>query len=116
VLFVGGGFVSFEFAHIAARAGARPTIIDRGARPLKDFDPDLVELLVARGADVGIDMRPQTTITSIQRTGSAHRVTIETAGSEAEIEADLSFTARGASPSSPRSSSAPPTSPTATGE
>jgi glutathione reductase (NADPH) len=89
VLFVGGGFVSFEFAHITARAGARPMIIDRGLRPLKRFDPDLVNLLVARGADVGIDMRLETTITAIQPTGSAYRVTIETCGSPAVIETDL---------------------------
>src|SRR3546814_10555027 len=75
VLFVGGGFVSFEFAHIAARAGASPVVIDRGVRPLKGFDPDLVELLVARGTDVGIDMRRETTITSIPPIGSAYRVT-----------------------------------------
>ena len=42
VLFIGGGFVSFEFAHIAARAGAKPIVVDRGARPLGSFDPDLV--------------------------------------------------------------------------
>ena len=89
VLFVGGGFVSFEFAHISARAGASPVVIDRGVRPLKSFDPDLVELLVARGADVGIDMRRETTITSIQATGSAYRVTIETSGTQAVIETDL---------------------------
>lgn len=89
VLFVGGGFVSFEFAHIAARAGASPVVIDRGVRPLNRFDPDLVELLVARGADVGIDMRRETTITSIQPTGSAYRVTIETSGTRAELETDL---------------------------
>lgn len=90
VLFVGGGFVSFEFAHICARAGASPVIIDRGTRPLKGFDPDLVDLLVARGVDVGIDMRRETTITSIQATGAAYRVTVvETAGTEATIETDL---------------------------
>ena len=89
VLFVGGGFVSFEFAHIAARAGASAVIVDRGARPLKRFDPDLVDLLVARGADIGIDVRPQTTITSIQTAGSAYRVTIDTAGDQAVIDTDL---------------------------
>ena len=89
VLFVGGGFVSFEFAHIAARAGARPVIVDRGVRPLKRFDPDLVDLLVARGADVGIDMRPQATITSIEAVGSAYRVTLDTAGDQAVMETDL---------------------------
>lgn len=89
VLFVGGGFVSFEFAHIAVRAGARPVIIDRGVRPLKGFDPDLVDLLVGRGSDVGIDMRPETTITDIQPVGSGYRVTIDTAGRPAEIQTDL---------------------------
>ena len=43
ILFVGGGFISFEFAHITARAGSRAVIVDRGERPLKSFDPDLVE-------------------------------------------------------------------------
>ncbi|MFA5564688.1 MAG: NAD(P)/FAD-dependent oxidoreductase [Acidimicrobiia bacterium] len=89
VLFVGGGFVSFEFAHIAARAGTRPVIIDRGVRPLKGFDPDLVDLLVARGSDAGIEVRPETTITGIEPVGSGYRVTLDTAGNPAEIETDL---------------------------
>jgi glutathione reductase (NADPH) len=89
VLFVGGGFVSFEFAHIAARAGARPVIIDRGARPLSRFDPDLVELLVKRGSDAGIEVRPETTVTAVEAVGSGYRVTIDTAGEPGEIETDL---------------------------
>lgn len=89
VLFVGGGFVSFEFAHIAARAGASPVIVDRGVRPLKRFDPDLVDLLTARGANVGIDLRPQTTVTAIQTTGSAYRVTLDAGGNQTVIETDL---------------------------
>ena len=89
VLFLGGGFVSFEFAHIAARAGSRPVIIDRGVRPLKGFDPDLVDLLVKRSADAGIEVRRETTITSIEPLGSGYRVTLDTAGHHAEIETDL---------------------------
>lgn len=89
VLFVGGGFVSFEFAHIAARAGAQIVIVDRGARPLNAFDPDLVELLVKRGSEAGIDMRPKTTIADIEPARSGYRVTLDTAGNPAEIETDL---------------------------
>ncbi|MCB1006186.1 MAG: NAD(P)/FAD-dependent oxidoreductase [Acidimicrobiales bacterium] len=89
VLFVGGGFVSFEFAHIAARAGARAVIIDRGVRPLKAFDPDLVELLVRRSAEAGIEVRSQTTITAIEPASSGYRVTLETAGDPAEVDTDL---------------------------
>src|SRR3546814_11762402 len=39
VISVGGGLVSFEFAHIAARAGARPVVLDRGVRPPTAFPP-----------------------------------------------------------------------------
>ena len=42
IVFIGGGFISFEFAHLAARAGADVTILHRGAHPLEGFDPDLV--------------------------------------------------------------------------
>jgi len=52
--FVGGGYISFEFAHVAARAGAEVTILHRGARPLEGFDPDLVDLLLKRSRELGI--------------------------------------------------------------
>ncbi|HYZ50265.1 MAG TPA: FAD-dependent oxidoreductase, partial [Nitrososphaeraceae archaeon] len=45
IVFVGGGYISFEFAHIAARAGGKVTILHRGNMPLEHFDPDLVNKL-----------------------------------------------------------------------
>lgn len=89
ILFVGGGFVSFEFAHIAARAGSTPTIIDRSPRPLKGFDPDLVELLITRGAAAGIDVRRSTTITGIDKTAAGFQVSVERSGKPETIECDL---------------------------
>lgn len=89
ILFVGGGFISFEFAHIAARAGTRPTIIDHGARPLKGFDPDLVELLVDRGTDAGIETRTGTTVMSVAADGVGYRVTVDRDGHRSVIETDL---------------------------
>lgn len=62
ILFVGGGFVSFEFAHVAARAGAHCTIIDRHPRPLKRFDPMLTETLSAHTEAMGIDMLRNTSL------------------------------------------------------
>lgn len=56
IVFVGGGYVSFEFAHIAARAGAKVTILDRNVRQLTGFDPDLVDLLLKRSRAVGIEI------------------------------------------------------------
>ncbi len=89
VLFIGGGFISFEFAHLAARVGSSTVIIDRGERPLKSFDPDLVELLVHRGREVGVDLRRSTTITAVERDSRGYRVTLERAGDSETIETDL---------------------------
>ena len=89
ILFIGGGFISFEFGHIAARAGTRPTIIDRGARPLKGFDPDLVELLVDRGTEVGIETRTDTTVVSVEANDAGYRVTVDQDGHRSVIETDL---------------------------
>jgi glutathione reductase (NADPH) len=89
VVFVGGGFISFEFAHIVARAGARATIIDRGTRPLKGFDPDLVELLVRRSSDVGIDLHREATVSSVTNSGSTYSINLDTNGEASTIDADL---------------------------
>ncbi len=89
ILFVGGGFISFEFAHLVARAGASPVIVDRGSVPLKSFDPDLVELLIDRGRGVGIDLRRSTTIAGVEPGGRGYRVTLERDGARETIETDL---------------------------
>jgi len=89
ILFVGGGFISFEFAHIAARAGSTAVIVDRGERPLKNFDPDLVELLVERGREVGIDLIRTTTIVAVQPSDGGYQVTLDQDGTRETIETDL---------------------------
>jgi glutathione reductase (NADPH) len=47
IAFVGGGYIAFEFAHMAARAGVGVQVLHRGTRPLEKFDPDLVAQLVS---------------------------------------------------------------------
>ncbi|MBG6226808.1 pyruvate/2-oxoglutarate dehydrogenase complex dihydrolipoamide dehydrogenase (E3) component, partial [Arthrobacter sp. CAN_A2] len=89
IVFVGGGFISFEFAHIAARAGSTPIIIDRGPRPLRAFDADLVELLIGRGSEAGVEVRSRTSITGVSKTGNGYTVHTDTAGTASDIEADL---------------------------
>jgi glutathione reductase (NADPH) len=39
IAFVGGGYIAFEFSHIAARAGAQVQVLHRGNRPLPKFVP-----------------------------------------------------------------------------
>ena len=89
VVFVGGGFISFEFAHVAARAGARVTILHRGERPLELFDPDLVSLLAARTRALGIDLQLGTSVTGIERLGEGFVVHASTGGAVRRVEGAL---------------------------
>ena len=57
ILFIGGVYIAFEFAHVAARVGSEVTIVHRGPRPLELFDPDLVEQLVAKTRELGINVQ-----------------------------------------------------------
>src|SRR5262249_26534057 len=81
VILVGGGYISFEFAHVAARAGARVTILHRGSRPLVEFDPGLVDLLTARTRALGIDVRLKTAARAIEPIGNGrYRVVADETG------------------------------------
>lgn len=53
ILFIGGGYIAAELSRLAARAGAVVTVLQRGPRLLKNFDPDLVEMLLRRYAPCG---------------------------------------------------------------
>ena len=89
IIFIGGGFISFEFAHIAARAGSKVCIVDRGERPLKGFDADLVDKLVKRGGEAGVKVRRRTSLKSIRQDGSSYLVTVETDNQTEDLQADL---------------------------
>ena len=68
IVFIGGGYISFEFAHIAARAGAKKiTILHRSNKPLGQFDPDLVRQLIQSTRELGVDVQLQTEVKGIVR-------------------------------------------------
>jgi glutathione reductase (NADPH) len=89
IVFIGGGFISFEFAHIAARAGVNCVIIDHSDRLLREFDPDLVELLVKRTEQTEIRVQRATTVTGVTPTATGLDVTVEEDGKFFTIGADL---------------------------
>jgi len=73
ITLIGGGYIAFEFAHIAARAGAKVTMLGRG-RPLKAFDPDLVARLVEHTRGLGVDVRLDSPVIGVERSGAEFRV------------------------------------------
>ena len=65
IVMIGGGYIAFEFAHVAARAGANVTIIHQGKRPLEGFDADLVKLLVKAMEAIGIQIILEANVTAV---------------------------------------------------
>ena len=98
MVFVGGGYIAFEFAHVAARAGIEVTILHRGARPLDAFDPDLVDLLVRRTRELGIQVELETEVRGVETL--ADRVIVLGARGEQErrFETDMAVHAAGRVP------------------
>ncbi len=89
IVFVGGGYISCEFASVAARAGAEVGIVHRGARPLQGFDPDLVGQLVEALRELGIDVRLDTAVEGIERRDGALVVRARAGTQASELRADL---------------------------
>jgi glutathione reductase (NADPH) len=82
VAMIGGGYISMEFAHVAARAGAQVRILHQGSRPLEPFDPDLVERLVEATRHLGIDLQVNTEVKAIHKQADRLVVQVETQGEE----------------------------------
>ncbi|MBC8166101.1 MAG: NAD(P)/FAD-dependent oxidoreductase [Bryobacteraceae bacterium] len=95
VVFVGGGYIAFEFAHLAARAGASVTILHRGKSPLGKFDPWLVEMLLADSRRIGIDVRLASAVERVE--GTLGDFTVHIAGG-AKVGAGLVVHAAGRVP------------------
>lgn len=98
VAFVGGGYIAFEFAHVAAGAGAQVSILHRGERPLEGFDPDLVDQLVATTRDLGVDVRLGASVTAVEQRGDGLAVRASTSEGDVEVAADLVVHAAGRVP------------------
>ena len=70
ICFIGGGFISFEFAHFAARLGTakqRLVILEVADRPLGPFDAEMVELLVEASQAEGIEVMSGVEINTIEK-------------------------------------------------
>jgi glutathione reductase (NADPH) len=88
ILFVGAGYISMEFSHVAAMAGARVTVVEALDRVLGGFDKDMANRLVNASEEMGIDVHVSMPVQSIEKEGAEYLVRAGENG-EREFRADL---------------------------
>jgi len=98
ILFIGGGYIAFEFAHVAARTGSQVTVLHRGPRPLALFDPDLVDQLVERTRELGIDVQLETEAIAIEKSAGQLFVRALASGETRTFETEMVVHAAGRVP------------------
>ena len=98
IVLVGGGYIAAEFSHIAARAGAKVIVLQRGERMLKPFDADVVSWLTEKSRDIGIDVRLKTRVERIEKSSDGFVVHAAAEGKAEAFRADLVVHAAGRVP------------------
>lgn len=98
IVLVGGGYIAAEFSHIAARAGAKVTVLEFADRMLTPFDPDIVDLLMTKSRAIGIDIRTGTRVEAVEKSPSGFEVRAVSNDKRHSFEADLVVHAAGRVP------------------
>jgi len=100
IVFIGGGYISFELAHIASRAGASVRIIHRGKTALKNFDQDIVSIMIKSSKESGINIDLETEPIKISKLDNKYEIICldKKSMKEIKLDADLIFHGAGRIP------------------
>ena len=99
VVFIGAGYIGMEFAHMAARAGSKVTVIDSGDSALQEFDQDLVKELIEYSKEMGIELIFKAEVKSITKSKKRYKVSYKKGGKPESVKAHLIFNTAGRIPS-----------------
>lgn len=97
VAFVGAGYIGFEFAHVAQRAGAAVTLLGRG-QPLRPFEPEHVHALVEHTRAIGVDVRLDADVTKVEKRAEGVRIHFATPQGADAVDVELAVHSGGRAP------------------
>lgn len=89
VLFIGGGYISVEFANIANAFGAETTIVQLDSRLVPGFEQEIVEVMTESLKERGVNIMTDSKVNSIEKNGDVYLVNIEAPEGFMKIEVDL---------------------------
>ena len=97
IVFIGGGFIAFELAHVANAAGAQTTIVHRSERVLRKFDGDLADRLTNHMRELGMTIHTECPPVAVRKNGGELTLTAGKNGEHA-FTADMIVNAAGRVP------------------
>ncbi len=95
LLLIGGGYIAFEFGHLAARMGVKVKIIHRGKMPLENFDQDMVKNLITATNLLGIELILDTEVKAVVKENNRLVVHAEAKGKAISFVTSLAAHAAG---------------------
>ena len=98
MIFIGGGYIAFEFAHMAAIYGSKVTILHKDTKPLRKFDQDMVQHVIQSTKNKGIQLVLDTEVTQIEKTENGILVKGKREDQWSEYCADAVFNTSGREP------------------
>ncbi|MAZ72933.1 MAG: pyridine nucleotide-disulfide oxidoreductase [Flavobacteriaceae bacterium] len=98
IIFIGAGYIGMEFAHIAARCGAKVTVIEFAERPLLPFEADIVKYLTKASEDLGIQFIFNAQASAVEKLRTNFKVSYKKNGKTASVKAKAVYNAAGRVP------------------
>jgi glutathione reductase (NADPH) len=89
IIFIGGGYISMEFSHIARRAGSEVTILHRSESLLRHFDTDMVNLLIKASEAAGIKILTNKPAVAVEKKGDSFLVRTEFESETRNFDTDM---------------------------
>lgn len=88
LVFIGGGVIAIEFAHVFARAGTKVTILEATPRLLPRLDADAVAQLHDATEALGVEIFTGVSVKAVERSGDALTVHFVDGDTEKSVTAD----------------------------
>ncbi|WDL98812.1 mercury(II) reductase [Alicyclobacillus sp. ALC3] len=95
---IGSGYIAMEFGQMFHNLGAEVTLMQRSARVLKSYDPEVSEAITTALTDQGVNIITNATFNRVEQDGDIKRVYLTVNGQNQVVEAEALLVATGRKP------------------
>lgn len=95
---IGSGYIAMELGQMFHNLGSEVTLMQRSARVLKSYEPEVSEAITQAVTDQGMDIITGATFNRIEQNGNVKKVYLTVDGQERIVEAEALLVATGRKP------------------